>query len=151
MPVPEARALPVPTGRRRKYYAVARGHQVGVFHTDEDARKAYEGYSGAKHKGFTNILDVEQYVERWKFPTATPSPTTSKPKHITYEHYPAGHGAGLCDVSGSLAKKFMRSLSKKRFQKPVQPSALPLLQQQAGFILAMNQIEAQLDATLRLD
>ena len=143
-PLPEAKALPTGRRRRRKYYAVARGHQVGVFHTDEQARAAYERYSGAKHQAFTNEHDAEQYIQRWKVPTDTPSPTTSKTDHIACKHYPAGH-AGLCDIAGSLSKKFMCSLSKKQFDNPVQPSAtLSLLKQQAGLILAMNEIEEEL-------
>ena len=64
-------ALPIPTARSKKYYAVARGHTVGVFYTDAEARAAYEGFSGAKHKGFRLIKDAREYIKKWQFPTAS--------------------------------------------------------------------------------
>ena len=79
--VPTAR--PVPTGKKAKYYAVAVGHRVGIYHDDSKARKAYEGYSNPKHKSFKNLSDAEKYIAENREPTASynKSKTKKRPKN----------------------------------------------------------------------
>lgn len=44
------------------YYAVAKGRQVGVFRSWNEAKKYVDGYSGAVHKGFSNEADARGYL-----------------------------------------------------------------------------------------
>ena len=46
-----------------RFYAVARGHVVGIFYSDKEARQSYSGYSGAKHKCFKTRSKAEKFLE----------------------------------------------------------------------------------------
>ena len=56
--------------KAKKYYAVAVGHEVGIYITDARARKAYEGYSGPVHKSFKKFEDAVNFIEAHKEPRA---------------------------------------------------------------------------------
>ena len=68
--VPTAIAMPLPTSRRKRYYAVARGWKTGIFHTDKCAREAYEGYSSPIYKGFKTLSEARNFLLMNKDPTA---------------------------------------------------------------------------------
>ncbi|KAG6876590.1 hypothetical protein C0993_002016, partial [Termitomyces sp. T159_Od127] len=46
----------------KKFYAVQKGRQVGVFLTWGDCEKQTKGYPGAKYKSFANAADAEAFV-----------------------------------------------------------------------------------------
>lgn len=48
---------------KNKYYAVKKGHNVGIFESWADCSKQIQGVSGAIYKGFTNLEDAKVYLE----------------------------------------------------------------------------------------
>ena len=81
----ECYATPVVTSRSRKVYAVAIGHQTGIFLDYESACAAYKGYPGAKFKGFKSMDKAKQYLRDNQPPTATYSRkkiTRKKPRNF---------------------------------------------------------------------
>ena len=79
---------------------------VGIYHTDAEARVAYEGYSGAKHQGFKKIGDAQQYIRRWSYPTAVHTPdhtyNYSAEPHHGQKNSPPTHGKGQADSHSRL-------------------------------------------------
>ncbi|GEN49353.1 ribonuclease H1 domain-containing protein [Alkalibacterium pelagium] len=47
----------------KKYYAVKKGRQTGVFTTWSDAQKVISGYSNAEFKSFTTKTEAEDYLK----------------------------------------------------------------------------------------
>jgi ribonuclease HI len=45
------------------YYAVAKGHQTGIFNTWDECKVNTNGYKGALYKKFSNEADAKQYIE----------------------------------------------------------------------------------------
>ena len=70
-PVSTAYATPVMNSRSKKVYAVAIGHQTGIFLNYEAASAAYKGYPGAKFKGFKSMEKAKQYLKDNEPPTAS--------------------------------------------------------------------------------
>lgn len=48
----------------KKFYAVRKGHSVGIFESWEECKAAVEGFSGAEYKGFPNREEAEGYLEQ---------------------------------------------------------------------------------------
>ncbi len=48
----------------KKFYAVRKGHSVGIFESWEACKAAVEGFSGAEYKGFPNRTEAEGYLEQ---------------------------------------------------------------------------------------
>jgi hypothetical protein len=46
----------------KKFYAVARGHNTGIFRSWEEARPQVEGFSGALHKGFGSREEAARWM-----------------------------------------------------------------------------------------
>ena len=46
----------------KKYYAVKKGRETGIFHDWDTCKTAVEGYSGAEYKGFVRLEDAEKYL-----------------------------------------------------------------------------------------
>ena len=63
-------ATPIIQTRTKKVYAVAVGHQTGIFLTYDAACRAYKGYPGAKFKGFKDMSKAKQYLMDNLPPTA---------------------------------------------------------------------------------
>ena len=49
-------------GKKKKYYAVKKGHEVGVYETWEECKKNTDGYKGAQYKGFATSEEADQYM-----------------------------------------------------------------------------------------
>lgn len=47
---------------KKKYYAVKRGKQTGLFMTWEECKKSVSGYPGAIYKAFSDIEDAKKYI-----------------------------------------------------------------------------------------
>ncbi len=48
----------------KKFYAVRKGHKVGIFESWEECKAAVEGFSGTEYKGFPNREEAEGYLEQ---------------------------------------------------------------------------------------
>ena len=46
----------------KKFYAVRKGHSVGIFESWEACKAAVDGFSGAEYKGFTSRAEAEVYL-----------------------------------------------------------------------------------------
>lgn len=46
----------------KKFYAVKKGRETGIFHDWGACKAAVEGYCGAEYKGFTRLNDAEEYL-----------------------------------------------------------------------------------------
>lgn len=46
----------------KKYYAVKKGRETGIFYDWDACKAAVEGYSGAEYKGFVRLEDAEEYL-----------------------------------------------------------------------------------------
>ena len=44
--------------RIRAFYVVAKGHRPGIYYSHEQAKAAYEGFSGAKYESFANPVQA---------------------------------------------------------------------------------------------
>ena len=78
-------ATPVRKGAS-KIYAVAIGHQTGIFYDYATACKAYMGYPGHKFKSFKDMDKAKQYLLENEIPTATyvKKITRRKPKNYKW-------------------------------------------------------------------
>ncbi|MCR4716866.1 MAG: ribonuclease H family protein [Lachnospiraceae bacterium] len=47
----------------KKFYAVKKGRQTGIFLTWDDCKKQVDGFSGAEYKGFMNKEEANAYLE----------------------------------------------------------------------------------------
>ena len=59
----------------KKYYAVAVGHQTGIFEDWPTCQKQTNGYSGAIYKSFKTRQEAENYLQQF-----------AKPTNITYDY-----------------------------------------------------------------
>lgn len=50
---------------KKKYYAVKRGRDVGIFESWESCKRSVDGFSGAEYKSFADIEDAQAYLG-WK-------------------------------------------------------------------------------------
>jgi ribonuclease HI len=48
---------------QKKYYAVRKGRNIGVFETWEECKKSIDGYSNAEYKSFSDRENAELYLE----------------------------------------------------------------------------------------
>lgn len=62
----------------KKYYAVKKGRETGIFHEWEACRAAVEGYAGAEYKGFARLDEAEEYLGR-KAPGSGKNPARQNP------------------------------------------------------------------------
>lgn len=47
----------------KKYYAVKKGRQIGIFTTWDDCKKQIDGFSGALYKSFATLKEAEEYFQ----------------------------------------------------------------------------------------
>lgn len=47
---------------KKKYYAVRKGHETGIYKTWAECQKQTTGFSGAEFKGFVTLAEAEQYM-----------------------------------------------------------------------------------------
>jgi len=59
----------------KKFYAVRKGHRVGIFESWEECKVAVEGFSGAEYKGFPNREEAEGYLEQAGIMVSKPAKT----------------------------------------------------------------------------
>ena len=50
-------------GRKNKFYAVARGHSIGIHSSWEKCQKATKGYKGARFKAFDTKREVQDWLK----------------------------------------------------------------------------------------
>lgn len=55
---------------QKKYYAVKKGRQTGLFNTWEECEKQVKGFSGAEYKSFADVEDAASYLGMEKKPDA---------------------------------------------------------------------------------
>lgn len=48
---------------KKNYYAVKNGHNPGIYKTWNECSKQVSGFSGAVFKGFTSLLDAENFIK----------------------------------------------------------------------------------------
>ena len=110
-----ALASSLPTAKSKKFYTVAVGRTVGVFHEDAEARKSYEGYPGALHKGFKNLKDAYLYVSQHRLPIAVASPSTTAEKPAAKRKPRNYHWS----TSGTKASRQIFNVEKNHFNAEV--------------------------------
>lgn len=49
--------------QKKKIYAVRNGHQVGIFYSWDECRRAVSGYKGSEYCGFYTLEEAEAYLE----------------------------------------------------------------------------------------
>ena len=59
---------PLPISASRKYQTVTDGWEIGVFHTDKDTRKTYEGFPKPNHNGFYSSVPSTKYITENRLP-----------------------------------------------------------------------------------
>lgn len=47
---------------KKKYYAVRKGHNIGIYMTWDECKAQVNGFSGAEYKSFTNLEDAHEYM-----------------------------------------------------------------------------------------
>lgn len=78
---------------KKKYYAIRRGMQNGIFETWDECKKLVTGYSGAEYKSFLTLEEAgaylgysqEQIARIIQEMQANPSPKPEKPKAVPEE------------------------------------------------------------------
>lgn len=79
----------------KKYYAVRKGRQPGLYYIWEDAKRQVDGFSGAEHRAFFSESEALEYLEK---------------NTIFSEKVIIGSG-GFCDVykvSDEIVEKVLR-------------------------------------------
>lgn len=46
----------------KKYYAVKKGREIGIYETWEACKEQVDGFKGAEYKSFSNLQDAEEYL-----------------------------------------------------------------------------------------
>ncbi|CAN3354053.1 hypothetical protein DICA2_B00760 [Diutina catenulata] len=57
--------LMAPPGSERRYYAVARGRAIGVFHTWPMCLAQVRHFPGAVHKTFLDLREAHEFLDEW--------------------------------------------------------------------------------------
>ena len=60
-----ASGTPMLVRKGRKWYAVRKGREVGIFDTWESCKTHVHGYRGSEFKSFQNLNDAHIYLQ-WK-------------------------------------------------------------------------------------
>jgi ribonuclease HI len=47
---------------KKKFYAVKKGHKIGIFDSWAKCKKEIDGYSGAEYKGFVALSEAQDYL-----------------------------------------------------------------------------------------
>ena len=74
---PEHNASIVPIQGERRYYAIAKGRQIGIFKAapsgeyNRHIRKLTNGYSDNIHRGFSTLQDALMFMKNYNFATVT--------------------------------------------------------------------------------
>ncbi|CAJ1945109.1 unnamed protein product [Cylindrotheca closterium] len=80
--------------KRKKYYAVAKGHKTGVYKSWGECKEQVDGFSGNQYKGFATESQATDYIQKTNdtgnnasssTPPGASSPTASYTRSITYE------------------------------------------------------------------
>lgn len=58
---------------KRKYYAVKKGYNIGIFHTWEECKAQVNGFSGPIYKSFESLTDAENFINDIKKENITKS------------------------------------------------------------------------------
>mmetsp|Transcript_39514 Transcript_39514/g.95567 ORF Transcript_39514/g.95567 Transcript_39514/m.95567 type:complete len:151 (+) Transcript_39514:56-508(+) len=80
--------------KRKKYYAVAKGHKSGVYNSWGDCKEQVDGYSRNQYRGFATESEAKDYVQKYSDTSNTASsssedassPTASYPPSTTEEN-----------------------------------------------------------------
>lgn len=48
--------------KKKKYYAIRKGHETGIFDNWTQAKKLIAGFSGAEYKSFTSLEEAQEYL-----------------------------------------------------------------------------------------
>ena len=124
------------------YYAVAKGHNPGIYNDWPTANENVKGFPGAIYEGFKTILEAQQYLDNYniKNPSLTPVSlleTLTDQQLATIEHLLDGDNLFLTG-GGGVGKTYLLSviytefpgLKKKYFaaKNPGSISKLPRIQ-----------------------
>ena len=94
----------------KKYYAVRKGRQPGLYYIWEDAKRQVDGFSGAEHRAFFSESEALEYLEK---------------NTVFSEKVTIGSG-GFCDVykvSDEIVEKVLRVKNEdsiKRFRREIE-------------------------------
>ncbi|KJH46535.1 SNF7 family protein [Dictyocaulus viviparus] len=118
-----------PEPNKEKYYAVARGHTVGVFDNYEDVKRYIDGYPQPLHKKFDNLDDAVAYFKKFFFGSVEgdkvnqgkvlPAEGSSKKKEdkgMVYYAVARGHATGVY-TSWEECKKQTVGFKGAKFKK----------------------------------
>ena len=96
----------------KKFYAVRKGHSVGIFESWEECKAAVEGFSGAEYKGFGSLAEAEGYLGIIGDAQPIPAHTTEKASAAKARHNePTSPDTLITYVDGS----YEHSLGKYAF------------------------------------
>lgn len=93
---------------RKKWYAVARGRNPGIYLTWEETSTQVTGYSGANHKSFTTHSAAISWLQRqitamgapWTAPNRGPDGHRVRTEYVGVDE--AGHSVHRCTCCGEI-------------------------------------------------
>lgn len=47
---------------KKKFYAVRKGYNIGIYNTWDECKKQVNGFSGAEYKSFTLLEEANEYM-----------------------------------------------------------------------------------------
>lgn len=109
----------------KKFYAVRKGHSVGIFESWEECKAAVEGFSGAEYKGFPNREEAEGYLEQVGIVTSK----QVKNGNVTENAEPTSSETGNLSSAGEEQPipahvTEETSATKTRHNEPISPDTL---------------------------
>ena len=98
-----------------KYYAVARGKQIGIYRSWDEAKPLVNGFAGAKYKSFKTLKEAQEYIQQFSGgvspllePPIQASPTIDRPPPAIHGDKIVAYTDGSCiDAVGGLGYVFM--------------------------------------------
>ncbi len=91
---------------KRKFYAVRKGKNVGIYNTWNECKEQVNGFSGAEYKSFTTLDEAKEYVEGIKV-IEFKNLESSVEAYVdgSYEHCIRAFGSGVVILKNNIVEK----------------------------------------------
>ncbi|WP_075780199.1 viroplasmin family protein [Marinitoga sp. 1137] len=105
-------------GKKKKYYAVKKGRNPGIYESWEETRKQVDRFSDAEYKSFSSLEDAKEYlgIERGKLETATNNPDKVV-AYVdgSYDNKEKIYGSGIYIIHNGIEKEFYKYGNDQNF------------------------------------
>lgn len=87
---------------KKKFYAVKKGKNIGVYNTWDECREQVNGFSGAEYKSFTTLEEANNYIEDKKLNKFDIENSVEAYVDGSYEHSLRAYGSGVVILKNNI-------------------------------------------------